>query len=599
MRAVPARRAGRAAARRRRPPRAAAAPLPQVSGTLDADRHLASPCASCATGGACRTSTRGTSTICSSRRASCRRRTGCFRWISGAGPSQGRLSEVLGLELRRARRGDAPRCSTAGDIGAEWASYGPGVKVIAEAFVARHQRVGGEARVHVPEEFTAGGLAAGDVERRGSAEPDGRVRRRAARTPTCSARAWSRPSAHAARTPWLPVGAPYRIPAGLEIDAGRPVVGEALRRAGTAPFFLGLAAPVTAPADRGAGSNAWVVSGARSATGAPLLANDPHRAFAHPSLRYLVHLNAPGWNVIGAASPWLPGVVIGHNERVAWGMTAFRRRDIADVYVERVNPSNPHQVEYRGRWVDTTIVRDPIVMKGQAKPFPFEREYTPNGVHRGDRFRAAPGILREVERQRARRRGRAGGAGARSRAIRRPSSARRWRAGSCRRSTWSMRTSMASPAARWRVCCPIRSGWDGALPAPGLVRGVRVARMAQPRRPAARHAAARREASSYRRTRTPRRTNRLVEAARRRTHVHTVDDFKRLQHDTTAWNAGQLVPLLAPLRAERNDVEAARLRLLQWDRRVCRGFGGGRALRVLGGGARPPAGGDAPGAGPA
>ena len=140
-----------------------------------------------------------------------------------------------------------------------------------------------------------------------------------------------------------------RIPAGLDINAVSAVVGDALRRVGTPPFFLGLAGPVRVPAGVAAsGSNAWAVIGARSATGAPLLANDPHRAFAHPSLRYLVHLNAPGWNVIGAASPWLPGVIIGHNDRVAWGMTAFAA-DTADVYVERVNPSNPHQVEYRGR----------------------------------------------------------------------------------------------------------------------------------------------------------------------------------------------------------------------------------------------------------
>ena len=97
------------------------------------------------------------------------------------------------------------------------------------------------------------------------------------------------------------------------------------------------------------------------------------------SLRYLVHLNAPGWNVIGATSPWLPGVVLGHNERVAWGMTAFPA-DVVDVFVEQLNPSNAHQVRHLGRWVNTTIVPDPIAMKGQAKPFPFEREYTPNGV---------------------------------------------------------------------------------------------------------------------------------------------------------------------------------------------------------------------------
>src|SRR5262245_23655407 len=68
-------------------------------------------------------------------------------------------------------------------------------------------------------------------------------------------------------------------------------------------------------------SNNWVVSGERSTSGKPLLASDPHRAAALPSLRYLVHLNAPGWNVIGSGEPALPGVAIGHNDAIAWGIT--------------------------------------------------------------------------------------------------------------------------------------------------------------------------------------------------------------------------------------------------------------------------------------
>src|SRR5262249_45825325 len=73
--------------------------------------------------------------------------------------------------------------------------------------------------------------------------------------------------------------------------------------------------------ENGDGSNNWVVDGTLSASGKPLLASDPHRAISLPSLRYLVHLNAPGWNVIGSGEPGLPGVAIGHNERVAWGFT--------------------------------------------------------------------------------------------------------------------------------------------------------------------------------------------------------------------------------------------------------------------------------------
>ena len=79
-------------------------------------------------------------------------------------------------------------------------------------------------------------------------------------------------------------------------------------------------------------SNNWTVSGALTASGQPLLANDPHRVIAQPSLRYIVHLVAPGWNVIGAVEPALPGVAAGHNETIAWGFTIFGL-DQQDLYI--------------------------------------------------------------------------------------------------------------------------------------------------------------------------------------------------------------------------------------------------------------------------
>ena len=131
--------------------------------------------------------------------------------------------------------------------------------------------------------------------------------------------------------------------------------------------------------DLSSGSNAWAIAGRRSVTGAPILATDPHRLLANPSPRYLVHLTAPGWNVLGATAPWMPGVAIGHNDRVAWSMTAFDA-DVADLYVERVNPENPHQVEVDGRWQNTRVVIESLLVKGRPKPTTFEIEYTPHGV---------------------------------------------------------------------------------------------------------------------------------------------------------------------------------------------------------------------------
>jgi penicillin amidase len=84
------------------------------------------------------------------------------------------------------------------------------------------------------------------------------------------------------------------------------------------------AAAMPLPVDGvGAGSNNWAVAPSRSATGRPVLADDPHRSHAVPSLRYIAHLVAPGMNVIGAGEPALPGISIGHNERIAFGLTIF------------------------------------------------------------------------------------------------------------------------------------------------------------------------------------------------------------------------------------------------------------------------------------
>ena len=113
------------------------------------------------------------------------------------------------------------------------------------------------------------------------------------------------------------------------------------------------------------GSNNWVLSGRLTASGEVIVANDPHRNVANPSIRYIVHLVAPGWNVIGATEPPLPGVAIGHNGRIGWGLTIVGT-DQADVYVEQVNPANHRQVRFRGAWETMTTWRDTIRVKGAA-----------------------------------------------------------------------------------------------------------------------------------------------------------------------------------------------------------------------------------------
>jgi len=125
------------------------------------------------------------------------------------------------------------------------------------------------------------------------------------------------------------------------------------------------------------GSNNWVVGGSRTLTGFPILANDPHRTQQVPSLRYWVHLVAPGWNVIGGGEPSLPGVSIGHNEHGAWGLTVFGQ-DSEDLYVYEINPSNPLRYRYRGDWEDMRVIRESVPVKGEA-PVTVDLKYTRHG----------------------------------------------------------------------------------------------------------------------------------------------------------------------------------------------------------------------------
>jgi penicillin amidase len=125
------------------------------------------------------------------------------------------------------------------------------------------------------------------------------------------------------------------------------------------------------------GSNNWVVDGSMSETGKPLLANDPHRPVIIPSLRKTVHLVAPGWNVIGAGEPALPGVALGHNERVGFGFTIVGI-DQGDLYVERLNPENPNEYLYRGEWRKVETERESVPVKGQ-QPQSVELRYTVHG----------------------------------------------------------------------------------------------------------------------------------------------------------------------------------------------------------------------------
>jgi penicillin amidase len=133
----------------------------------------------------------------------------------------------------------------------------------------------------------------------------------------------------------------------------------------------------------GIGSNSWVVTGDRTATGKPLLANDPHLAAQMPAIWYEVGLycieggeDCP-YQVRGFSFAGVPGVIIGHNEDIAWGFTNTNP-DVQDLYIEKINPENPNQYEVNGEWVDMQLVEETIRLAGGEEQ-PLTVRYTRHG----------------------------------------------------------------------------------------------------------------------------------------------------------------------------------------------------------------------------
>ncbi|MBK9443499.1 MAG: penicillin acylase family protein [Comamonadaceae bacterium] len=99
------------------------------------------------------------------------------------------------------------------------------------------------------------------------------------------------------------------------------------------------------------GSNAWAVAGTRSSSGRPMLSGDPHIGFSLPSVWYEAHLNAPGFELYGHFHPLLAFALLGHNQQFGWSLTMFQNDDM-DLIAEAVNPANPNQVNFKGKWSD-------------------------------------------------------------------------------------------------------------------------------------------------------------------------------------------------------------------------------------------------------
>ena len=135
-------------------------------------------------------------------------------------------------------------------------------------------------------------------------------------------------------------------------------------------YKIDLLDKVLGPRGIGIGSNSWAVSGKLTDTGMPILANDPHLGAQMPAIWYEVGLHCTQksedcpYQVTGFSFAGVPGVIIGHNERIAWGFTNTGP-DVQDLYIEKINPENPNQYEVNGQWVDMELVEEIMQVAGE------------------------------------------------------------------------------------------------------------------------------------------------------------------------------------------------------------------------------------------
>jgi penicillin amidase len=259
-----------------------------------------------------------------------------------------------------------------GDMDAEWAAYGPNAKTYAEAFTAGINAFVREIRDGerpLPEQFALAGSnpdfwSADDVVRIRS---HGLTRNLSAEVKrariACLAGLEATRLYKKLEPAWT-----TRVPEGLDpCDVPDAVLDDYELATAGVSFARGPGARAELSRDvppEAIGSNNWTVSGERTKSGRPILANDPHRAHGVPSLRYVVHMEAPGFSVIGAGEPALPGVSIGHNGVIAFGLTIFAA-DQEDLHVYETDPLEPGRYRYGEGWETMRVVRETIEVKGE------------------------------------------------------------------------------------------------------------------------------------------------------------------------------------------------------------------------------------------
>jgi penicillin amidase len=477
----------------------------------------------------------------------------------------GKLAEVLGPNyLKRDRIARLVRYR--GDWDEEWRSYSPDAKAISTAFTrginAYIQSLNGQR----PPEFRIAGFDPGlwdpeDVTARvAGILMTGNMLAEVNRTLDVEKLGLETDARLFPPDPHIPLV----LPKGLDVADITPAIVKDYTAAIEAIRF---------PGEQG--SNNWVVDGTMTRTGKPILANDPHRGIELPSLRKTVHLVAPGWDVIGAGEPALPGIALGHNQNIAWGFTIVGI-DQQDLYVEKVNPSDASEYLYRGEWKKFEVEQQPVDVKGEGSR-QVELKYTIHGpVLYEDNMRHRAFALRWVGTA-------AGGAGYLP-ALK-----------LARAQNWSeFRSSVASykiPSENlvyadrqgnigWIAAgqAPIRDGWSGLFPVPGDSgdyewKGFLPVTENPTSYNPARHFVATANHNilppgyphqlSYAWA-PPTRYNRIVEMLTSG-QKFDVSDFARMQQDTVSLPARDFIALLTEWHSAEGETSKIRSEMLAWD----------------------------------
>ena len=332
------------------------------------------------------------------------------------------------------------------------------------------------------------------------------------------------------------------------------------------------------------GSNNWVISGALSATGAPILSNDPHRTIEMPALRYFVHLEAPGWSVLGGGEPPFVGVDAGQNGKMAWGFT-FAGTDMVDVFVEETDPNDPNRTKYKGAYEPMKVIREEIKVKGEAAPRSLELKFSKHGpIFYEDRVNHRAFAAKSVNQE-------PGTAAFKG-------SLKLAQATSCedffdRAMSWKMPThnlicgdSKGNIALQVSGLTPDRSGWNGRLPVPGTGdfewKGFRsdLPREFNPERGYIATANDNTHPPGYKGRPVFYNTSTDVEVSRiarirqmfeqQKGRKLTVVDMERMQQDAYSLRAERDQPLFHGWASKEADVEKARAALASWDRVLAR-----------------------------